>query len=358
MVSYRLATEADYQKINDFHNFQYKSNRTLEQFYWEFHNGPFGKAVYVIAEDEGKIIGTNCVIPIDLMCSNTNIIKSGKSEDTLVDPEYRGQKIFYHIYQYLFEMCKAEGIDVIWGFTSASKPFINLGFSIPFQQYQSVAVNNIHKSYLYLSGLNPKNKQQDKAKIYSLCVYSKLKLVSKSSIDRNFLATYAITEDQEIIDGVDSLIQSNLAALPSSFAILQNSTFQKWRIYQNPNFHKTHTYGFFDKNRVLKGLIVLNSHSNDVAYICQSTFHGKLHESDKIEMIKYVSKRMFSKGISLIRNWQFENNQLNIQETNCYIKSNHVYLKRGIGFVWKNLSGIDVNPDMFFLSRISTQGVI
>ena len=61
MVNYRLAEEKDYESINAFYNKMYSASRTIEQFYWEFHNGPFGAAIYVVAVDEDKIVGTNCV---------------------------------------------------------------------------------------------------------------------------------------------------------------------------------------------------------------------------------------------------------------------------------------------------------
>ena len=56
MVTYRLATPDDYEKINSFYNRIYQSNRTIEQFLWEFNDGPFGRSIYVIAEDNGKLI--------------------------------------------------------------------------------------------------------------------------------------------------------------------------------------------------------------------------------------------------------------------------------------------------------------
>ena len=354
MVNYRLATEEDYQNINDFHNRIYKSNRTIEQFYWEFHNCPFGKSIYVIAEDEGKVVGTNCVIPIDLITSGQQIIRSGKSEDTLVDPEYRGQKIFYHIYEFLFEKCKEEGIKIIWGFTSAKKPFKNLGFSVPFDHQQSLAVNNIWKSYKFLSTLNSKNRIKDKLKILGLTIYSKLKLSGRL---RAGLRAYRITEDEDIIDGISNLIQSNLTLLNSSYAILQNSRFQQWRIYQNPNYHKVHTYGFYDAENNLSALIVLNSHPNQIAYICQSSFHQQISKAERVKMLKFVTAKMFGQGIHLIRNWQFGSNTLNSLESKLYKDAHYVHLKIGIGFVWKELDNIDIEPEGFYLSRVSTQGV-
>ena len=355
MVKYRLATEDDYQRINKFHNWFYESNRTIEQFYWEFHNGPFGKSIYVIAEDGDKIVGTNCVIPIELIGSQNQIILSGKSEDTLVDPTYRGRRVFYNIYKFLFEKCKENGIKVIWGFTGARGPFKKLGFSIPFDHQQSLAVNNIFKSFKYLSGLNKKNNTLDRLKILGVCIYSKIKLMGNL---RNQISNeYDVSEDKDINEGIDQLIRSNLNTLESSFAINQNSNFQKWRIYQNPNYNKVYTYGFYDQQNLLKGLIILNSDTNMIAYICQSAFDPNIREYEAVQMIRYVTKKMFKKGIVLIRNWHFDHNVLNKTEAILYRKANHTHLKRGVGFVWKELDTLEIEPELFYLSRISTQGV-
>src|ERR1035437_8870639 len=132
MVIYKQAKEDDYKKINDFFNKIYSANRTIEQFYWEFHNAPAGRAIYIIAEDDGKIIGTQCAIPIYLENSIGEKILSGKSEDTLVDPLYRGQNIFYKLYDVLFEKCLENKIKILWDFTTAYKPFKKMGFEIPY----------------------------------------------------------------------------------------------------------------------------------------------------------------------------------------------------------------------------------
>ena len=175
MVEYKLASKKDYSRINNFYNRIYNRSRTIEQFEWEFHAGPFGPAIYAIAEDKGKVVGTNCVIPIHLVKSNGEVIISGKSEDTLVDPHYRGQNIFSNIYKFLFQKSKEEGIQLIWGFTPAKRPFKKVGFKIPYDHEQSLVVNNIIVSYNHLNSLNPNNSSLTKVKIFGLCVLSKIK---------------------------------------------------------------------------------------------------------------------------------------------------------------------------------------
>jgi GNAT superfamily N-acetyltransferase len=354
MVTYRLAGSEDYEKINAFYNRIYSANRTTEQFLWEFHNGPFGKSIYVIAEDKGSIVGTNCVIPIDLITSDKKIIRSGKSEDTLVDPEYRGQKIFYKIYDFLFEKCREANIEVVWGFTSAKKPFKNLGFDVPFSHQQALAVNNIWKSFKYLSSLNPKNKITDKAKILGLCVYSKGQFIRKSS---RLKSPFEIKKVDKIVSGIDDLIFKNQKKLDNSFVIHQSPVFQEWRLYSNPNYFKTHTYGIYQKDKLV-ALVVFNSHQNDIAYLCQSTFHPDLTNSEKVNILKSVTGMMFKEGIAAVRQWVFDTNIVNTEEVSVFKEAGYIHLNRGIGFVWKEISNTGLNPENFILSRIATQGAI
>lgn len=75
-------------------------------------------------------------------------------------------------------------------------------------------------------------------------------------------------------------------------------------------------------------------------------------------MVQYVVKNIFSLGISIIRNWHFDTNSINRNEIEIYQKANFIRLKKGIGFVWKEIYPTDVNPFNFYLSRIATQGKI
>lgn len=355
MVTYRLATAADYININAFHNRIDKPNRTMEQFYWEFRDGPIGPSIYVVAEDGDKIVGTNCVIPINLIDSNGNLYKSGKSEDTLVDPTYRGQNIFNNIYEFLFEECKKQGVSVIWGFTSANKPFEKLGFEIPYVHHQGLAVNYVLNSYNYLVTLNPKNKFVDKVKIAALCLFSKLKF--KLNITEKSYK-YEFIELIENSSNVEQLIFSNLEANPSTFSIHQNESFQNWRIYSNPNYYQRNSFVFKDKNGNLIAFFQTNTTKNKVAYINQSVFLAEIDDQEKSKMIRIVTNHLFKKGVIIVRNWLFDTNDLNKNEIEVFNKAGLFYLNRGIGLVWKKLDDNDLSPNNFYLSRIASQGII
>ena len=354
MVTYHLATEADYLRLNDFYNRIYGRKRTIEQFRWEFHDCPFGRSIYVYAEDEGKIVGTNCAIPFDLIKADKTIIRSAKSEDTLVDPEYRGQKIFYNIYQYLFEQCKEQGIQLIWGFTSAKKPFEKVGFEVPYEHIQSLGVNKVFGSWGYISSLNPKNGFLDYVKILGLMYFSRFKLIFRTKLSP--IGNYVVIENKEISKGAGTLIEANLNANNSLFAIHQTEEFQNWRVYHNPNYSKMMTFGYYTPDKKLKGLIVMIPNADKVAYVVQSSFHPEVSEKDRSGMILYATDRARDKGICLVRNWEWNTTSVNKQEIDVYDKAGHFVLSKGIGLVWKKLEEIDIEPENFLLSRIASQG--
>jgi GNAT superfamily N-acetyltransferase len=354
MVTYHLATEEDYLRLNDFYNRIYGRKRTLEQFRWEFHDCPFGSSIYVYAADEDIIVGTNCAIPFDLIKADKTIIRSAKSEDTLVDPEYRGQNIFYNIYKFLFERCKEQGIQLIWGFTSAKKPFEKVGFEVSYEHLQSLGVNRQLAAWSYLSSLNPKNGIVECIKIFGLTLFARMKLIFRtrlSSID-----AYVVTERKEISNGVGKLIEANLNAKSDLFAINQTEEFQNWRVYHNPNYSEMMTFGYYTPEKKLRGLIVMIPNTDNVAYVLQSSFHPEVPLKDRSGMILYASDRARDKGISLVRNWEWATNTMNKQEIDAYDQAGHFVLEQGIGFVWKKLGEIDVKPENFLLSRIASQG--
>lgn len=355
MVSYRLANESDYEGINAFHNRIYKKNRTMEQFRWEFHDGPFGKSVYVVALDGEKVVGTNCVIPMVLANGQGEEVLTGKSEDTLVDPAYRGRNIFENIYAFLFEECRHAGIKAIWGYTSAKKPFQKIGFSVPFDHSQSLLVNRPLLAYRYLASLNPRNGLKEKLKIAGLCILSALR--ARLALPAGRLS-YRITEDEPVTEGAGDLVRRDCSAHSGLWFLHQNRAFQQWRVYGNPHYHRVHTVAFYSGDEKLAGLVVFNSHPDGVAYVNQSNFDPSVSSRERSRMLCYAAGRIFAGGAALIRNWHFDTNPVNRAETACYAGAGFTILRKGIGFVWKELDPLPAGPSSLYLSRLSTEGVI
>lgn len=352
-IQIRLLLENEVESANDFFNSIYKTNRSIKNFRWEFLDGPNGKAIYVIAVDESasshqKIVGIQCAIPIELVDAKGNIVLTAKSEDTLVDPGYRGQKIFERMYDVLFAECKKAGIKYIWGFTPAKKAFERIGFEIPFQAHQGLLAFNPPKTYAYLSVLNPQNKWVDKIKIAGLSVLSfmtgfkRLLLISKSIESLNL----PLESKSDVIKTL----------VPQSSLHFLNMTekYMEWRIAKNPFNNQYQSFQFF-KEGVLIADAIVNIREPKLGYIEQFIFSEKLDEHYKLSVIiKLIG--IMKAHVDLIRLMCFDINKELKDQEKLFRRCGFTLLNRGGYFVWKNLDSDEIIPNQLFLSRLFTQG--
>jgi len=356
MIEYLIATEKDYKDINNFYNRLHNSNRTIEQFRWEFHDGPVMNGIYIIAKDTEKniVIGSQAVIPINLITADGTIILSGKSEDTLVDPNYRGKRIFNNMYEKLFEECTKTGINYIWGFTTAKKPFLKMDFEIPWSHSQTLIVNNPIESYKYLASLNKNNTLIDKTKILGLSMVSKLKGFSLKAISKN--SGYEIKEEKalNVLDLTKEVIQKNG---DDSFGIYQDEAYQKWRFYNNPNLETIDSFTITHNGRLV-GTFISNTNKEKIAYIAQCLLSPSLSPEAKKEFISYCTLQLYNNGVHLIRNWNFIHTPINNQEIKDFEASGYIHLERGVPFVWKTQIDKGLSVSNFVISRIASEGTI
>jgi len=360
-IQITLLKSSEIEELLVFYNFLYKDNRTKEKFLWEFHDAPAGKAIYVIAKDTetNKIVGSQCAIPIELVTDNGTVILTAKSEDTLVDPDYRGLHIFENMYQLLFEKCRESGIKYLWGFTSAKKPFLRLGFTIPYDHSQSLMVMDISSSYKYLSALNPKNNLTSLSKIMALCFISRLAsykkiLISEKSIKSDFSYSEfgkALPENNDVFFQPDC----------KGFWIKQDLSFMKWRIVNNPYHEKIFNIYFYAGPDIVANLI-FNHHKNGVWYLVTDAYSAKISAEQQTAMYKKALKLLLAKeksNVKLIRTWDFSHNENGKKEIRIRTQSGFTHIDRGVSFVWKSLDPNDtLNVLDFNLSRIASQGVI
>ena len=125
-------------RFNNFYNTYYGTHRTFDQWKWEFltpsrdFGPPFPFAAVVDGE---KIVGTQALIPLR-MIDRKGIFWTAKSEETLIDPSYRGQNLLARMYETLFDYARENNFLGVWGFTPARKAFDKLGFTLPAQTRQ------------------------------------------------------------------------------------------------------------------------------------------------------------------------------------------------------------------------------
>jgi hypothetical protein len=359
-INIRLSDEKDINRINDFHNKFHNDNRDVNKFNWEFNSAPAGKAIYVIAEDKesGSIVGTQAAILINLRDSDGRDIISAKSEDTLVDPGFRGLQIFERMYELLISGCKQQGVEYIWGFTSAQKPFRKIGFELPFSHGQSLMVFKIKPSFEYLVGLNPENSRLEKLKILFLTFYSKGYSMLPRLMSLNIAKTKAIISTRVDHD-LNKVIGRITDKYEELYSINEDIYYLNWRINENPYHDQILSVSIVRDEDILAS-IIFNHHLNGIWYIVQTLFDERIKEREKARYLGFALRKLIEeRSPVMIRTWTFNTNVININEIKLYRKSGFVHLNRGIFFVWKSLEGNNnLRPENFILSRMASQGVI
>lgn len=134
-VCYSFVDEGDVNDINLFYNNPSirpsASNmmpRTAEQWAWEYGRRSACASCYVVARCEGSVIGIQAYIPIAFYVNGVRLL-TGKDEDTLVSPMWRGKGILDGMYKHLFANADVDGVAFLWGFTStAIRPLKRNGY--------------------------------------------------------------------------------------------------------------------------------------------------------------------------------------------------------------------------------------
>lgn len=137
LLKVEFIQDVDIAGANAFYNDTYRVHRSMAQWHWEFDAAIGGRRAFVVAKVEERIVGTQALMPITMITPDGPVL-TAKSEETLVDPSMRGKGVFPAMYQPLLEHAAHNGIQAIWGFTPAYKPFEGVGFSIPARTQQLI----------------------------------------------------------------------------------------------------------------------------------------------------------------------------------------------------------------------------
>lgn len=102
--------------------------RSETQWAWEFCPRGVPPTGYGVATSGERIIGIQAYIPLTMRLGSERVF-TGKDEDTLVHPDYRGRGILDRLYELIIDRAEQSGIAMLWGFTNtAIRPLLRNGF--------------------------------------------------------------------------------------------------------------------------------------------------------------------------------------------------------------------------------------
>jgi GNAT superfamily N-acetyltransferase len=138
------ARPEDAPELVAFHNRMFGAHRMPDFWFWKYRDHLPGKSVYVVARSAGNVVGTQGMIPIRLRVAGA-VELTGKSENSLVDTEFRGRGLWNRLYLEALAQCRSRGMTAVWGFTpveAARRGLARLGFGVHDVLVQAVAVLN------------------------------------------------------------------------------------------------------------------------------------------------------------------------------------------------------------------------
>jgi hypothetical protein len=117
-VTVRELRESDVDAVNALHNDAFGKSRTAAQFRWEFMDGPYGPAVFVVGDHDGEIVGTHALIPVRLS-RRGEILSAAKDEETLVAARLRGQGVAARLFATTSRLGAEKGVEISFGLSNS-----------------------------------------------------------------------------------------------------------------------------------------------------------------------------------------------------------------------------------------------
>lgn len=356
-IEFSIATTDELEECNRFYNLQYRRSRTHEQMQWEFERGPHS-SLYAIARDEGRLVGTQALIPIDLATPFGGAL-SAKSEETLVDPEYRGQGIFENLYEFLLPHARSLGIRVIWGFTPAVKPFIRAGFTVPATTSQVVLP--IQSGFISRLALSRDVEAGGKSLFHSM---GERVLLAAGRVARSADAFVARRTSRrfDIQRGGPELIDEIAATqseTSSAVSVLRSREYMTWRFADNP--YAAPRFVVANSAVGVDGWAAYSIGLDGVGYLVDLvvTEHAPNRNALIRRLICGVHESLSEGQATALRGWSVTNNSRDFAVRRQFQRLGGVHLKRGMPMVMKVLDD-DFRwleqPNRWHVTRLFTEG--
>ena len=228
------ATESHARELVDFHNKAYNSKRKPEDWLWQYKKYLPGKAVFVVAKQNDRIIGTQAAMPYYLSVGESKVL-TGKSENTLLLPEYRGKGIMENLYEYMADICTERGFRCLWGFTGAVKAFKRFKFStqpLDLHWYRA----GFNAPYVVLHGLVQPDSLKRKILSTGAWALRYIKACPRAFSFPSFSEDYSIIFSDDLSpEDISSMHKQEEGHQSDSVRLHIDDAFLRWRMQENPH---------------------------------------------------------------------------------------------------------------------------
>lgn len=235
-LSIRHYRENDEEQINLLYNSLFGTNRTTEQWQWEFVKTAAGMSLIIVATDEaGKIQAHDSFIPTIYYYKN-NQLETGKTGDAMITPEYRGKKEFKRITKFCMDEAYKQDFAFLWGIARKE--------GVGYKMRIKTGYRHILDMKAYFAVLNVRNCTNDIAKFLNFGGLKKTLLntvfsvLAKRAKRRQKLEVKNKKIEISVVDSFDERFDdlwAHFALKTQMLTIKRSSSYLKWRFQDNPN---------------------------------------------------------------------------------------------------------------------------
>lgn len=331
----RYATAADAIECNNFHNEHYGTERTLEQWMWEFSTPTTsGDLPLVVAVADGEIVGTQGYIPVRFIDERGPFL-TAKSEETLISTKMRGKSLLRDLYEPLFEHARTRDCMSIWGFTPAEAAFRRLGFDIPAQTgqlFQAISPSSLLDLAGSDGGRSPFRARAIEAAGVALALWSRLAAMS---------ATGRLASDERLVTlddaGLfDEAYNRRFITNWSGATILRDRDYMQWRVFENP-YLRANVVAIV-REGALQGHIAFALGEDGTGYLVDvMAASGGGRENDArlaSILLAEAIRRLKRLGATCIRGWTLNDHPFDRLVRRAAVKLGFVVVRRGSAVVF------------------------
>lgn len=361
---------------NKLHNVQYNLDRNLKQWHWEFVSCIFShtQIPFSVVADGGTIVGTQAFIPIQ-MINKDGVYWTAKSEETLLESDYRGRGLLKKMYFQLFEYAAEHGLRYVWGFTPADKALREVGFDIPTQTSQLLIPFYTRSLSLILkragaeesTGIGFTSKMAAYRCGFAVArLISAVKLYSTERRVKRSASSHSLV--LQILDkpplGADSLCRRFVAQWGGT-TIYRDEKYLRWRIFENP-YTKPIMCAVHDGSELI-GWVIYSIDDDGVGYLVDILVATEQNLSyapeDVIRMLLVKAVRSIrDMGAVAVRGWHVNNHPFSRLVTRIARSVGFHFINRGQSVVVYTIdpkyAPVCDNFDDWYVTRLFMEGTV
>lgn len=364
-------SEGEEKLCNDLHNGLYGADRSIQQWRWEF-TGTLQNGMtipYAVVEDNGKIVGTQALIPIRMIDSE-GTFWSAKSEDALLAPEYRGRGLHEKLYDLMLDFAGKQDIQRIWGFTPAVKAFERLGHDFPGKTGQlfipfSVKSIPIMMAKSSVSGQESPARGTKVGLMQAAAVLARSWSAVKTARSRRPSLRGVTIETVEYPDERMADLCRRFVAKWGGATIYRDARYMQWRLFDNP-YVKSVVRAAYRDSRLL-GWVAYTLGDDGMGYIVDlitASNSDGVSDADLIRALlveAVVGTR--NMGASGIRGWHVNDHPFDRLLLRAAKKVGFYYIRRGGDFHMYVIDSDrsrsrEFDYNSMYINRLYTEGTL